>query len=84
MALPYRVPHLRGANNIAANPQHIGSPKDARWATGRYVKRSLPNRRYDGVEVWALKARAADGSVTIVATGRSREEAEQFVATGKW
>lgn len=84
MPLPYRVPTLRSANCIEANPQHIGTPKDARWATGRNVKRSLPDRRWDAVEVWTLKQRGPDGSVVVVATGRDVTEAERFVKTGKW
>lgn len=75
---------LRSANCIAANPVGIGSPKDARWATGRNVKRSLPDRRWDAVQVWTLKQRGPDGSVVVVATGRDVKEAERFVKTGKW
>lgn len=83
--LPYKVPTLRGANLVEAHPQKMGSTSDKRWATGRYVKCSLPDGRWRGVEAWTLKTRMEDGSVRTVAFGRSKEEAEQFVAgKGYW
>lgn len=73
---------MRGANLIEPHPQRMGTPQDARWATGRNVKRSLPDRRYDGVEVWALKRRAADGTVEVIAQHQSREAATAWVEAG--
>lgn len=79
----YRVTTRRGGNLVVTNAQQIGSPRDARWATGRNVKQSLPGRRWQPVEVWTLKRRGADGKVEIVARGRGRVDAEHFVRTGE-
>ena len=85
MAMGYRVRTLRGANMVEAHPQKMGSTSDKRWATGRYVKRSLPDRRWEAVMAWTLKMRMEDGSVRVVAFGRSEEEAAEFVAgKGYW
>lgn len=68
---------------MQTNPQRIGEVSavpGARWATGRNVKLSMPDRRWGVVEVWTLKERSPDGSVRVHATNRSREAAEAFVA----
>jgi len=76
----YRVPALRGANMIAANPRRLTAPNGLRWATGRNVKgevRGCPGR-YAGVEVWALKHRV-NGKAVTVASGVDRGRAEQWI-----
>lgn len=77
----YKVGIRRGANAVMAMPESMGSPQDKRWATGRNVKRSLPGRRYDVVQVWTLKERMEDGTVRVAATHRSREAAAEWVNT---
>jgi hypothetical protein len=80
-SLPYKVSHMRGSNLIAANPERLQSKGGERWATGRNVKRSLPGRRYDAVEVWTLKYREG-GKVVVFATHRSREDAVAWTSGG--
>lgn len=75
----YRVPRSRGANAVTANPQAMGTKADARWATGRNVKRQLPDRKYDVVVAWTLKRRTADGKVETVRAGVTKEAAEEFI-----
>lgn len=77
----YRVSHPRAGNAVKPMPQAIGSKTDARWATGRNVKRSLPNHRWDIVQVWTLKERR-EGKVVTVDTHQSRKNAERWVAGG--
>jgi len=78
-AYNWRIGHGAGRRNlIAANPQRLESADGLRWACGRNVKRSLGNRRYDGVEVWTLKHRVA-GKVVTVAQHRDRSEAEAWI-----
>lgn len=72
----------RGANLIMAYPQRLESADGTRWACGRNVKRSLPDHRYDSVEVWALKHRV-NGKVVTVDSGVSPEEAQRWVKEGK-
>lgn len=81
----YRVPRSRSANTVAANPVAMGSKADARWATGRNVKRDLGFGKWDIVVSWTLKQRAADGSVETVSVGVNEECAKRFIETGsKW
>lgn len=82
--LPYKVATLRGANMFIANAKSLGSPKDARWATGRTVKGEAPGGGYRPVEVWTLKRRDADGKVEVVDTLRSEEDAKVWVADGTY
>lgn len=75
----YRTPTMRGPNAINANPQRLESPDGTRWATGRSVKRSIGDHRFDAVEVWALKQHGPDGRAVTVSTHRSREDAESWI-----
>lgn len=77
--LPYRVTTARGKNQVNANPQRMGAPTDARWATGRNVKLSLPNHRYTVVESWTCKRRDENGKVVVVRQSVTREAAERFM-----
>lgn len=78
----YRVPTRRAASIVRADPKKLGTSKDGRWATGRNVKVAMPEGRFDIVEAWTLKERMPDGSVNVVASGVSREDAEAFVGVG--
>ena len=51
-----------------------------RWALGRYVKRSLPNRCWEPVEVWSLRCRDENGKAIEVAHHCSRKDAERWVS----
>jgi len=68
----------RGDNLIAANPERLESADKCRWATGRNVKRSLGDGRYDGVQIWTLRDRHL-GKARVVDTYRSREDAVKWV-----
>jgi hypothetical protein len=78
-SLRYRVSTGRSKNLVNANPQKMGSPTDKRWATGRNVKLSLPDHRYDVVQVWTCKERDENGKVVVRWQSVSREKAEAFV-----
>jgi hypothetical protein len=87
MTYNWRIGTNRGPNHVNANPQRIGTPKDARWATGRNVKgdrtRGPYGVTYEIVEVWTLKRRdLVTGKVLVVEDGRSREYAEAWVKEG--
>ena len=73
------IGRLRSGNLIEAHPQRLENKKTGRWACGRYVKRSLPDHRYDGVEVWTLKYRDSNGKVVVADTGRDKATAEEWV-----
>ncbi len=74
---PY-IGQSRGQNLIDAHPQRMGTPADARWATGRNVKVSLPGGYYEAVEVWTLKHRV-NGTVEVYRIHQSREAAAAWV-----
>lgn len=81
----YRTPTRRGGNLVKAQSRRLGEPSNvvgARWATGRNVKLTLPNRRWGVVEVWTLKQRGEDGKVVTVAHHVGREVAEAFIKGG--
>jgi hypothetical protein len=82
MTYNWRKGGRRGANMISANPQRIGTPKDARWATGRNVKGEAGGGYYKAVEVWACKTRDESGAVWTVADYCDRAQAEAWVNTG--
>jgi len=80
MSFNWRKGQLRSQNAIEAHPQRLVSANGSRWATGRNVKRSLGDGRYDAVEVWTLKVRV-DGKAVTVESHVSREAAEAWILT---
>ena len=74
----WRAGTRRGPNALLAHPQRLESPDGSRWATGRNVKRSLGDHRFDAVEVWALKERV-NGKAVTVSTHRDKAAAEAWV-----
>ena len=78
----WRVGGRRGANMIEPHPQRLESPDGQRYALGRYVKRSLGEGVFDGVEVWTLKQRV-NGRAVTVETHRDKAAAEAWVNTGE-
>jgi hypothetical protein len=80
MSYNWRIGHGRGRKNlIEAHPQRLESADGTRWALGRNVKLSLPDHRYDAVEVWTLRHRV-DGKVVTVGIHRGKADAEAWVA----
>ena len=77
----WRAGSRRGPNALLAHPQRLESPDGLRWATGRNVKRSLGDHRFDAVEVWALKERV-NGKAVTVETHRDKAAAEAWVNGG--
>ena len=70
----------RGVNQIVADPQRLESADGKRWATGRNVKRALPDHCFDGVEVWTLKYRDEDTKKVVVFDSlRDRTTAQAWV-----
>lgn len=76
----YRVPTHRAPNSVRADPQRLESASKRRWATGRTVKRALPGRQWEPVEVWTLKERGSDGRAVVVRTHAKRDAAVEWVS----
>jgi hypothetical protein len=79
MAAYWNTGRNRGPNVVDPQPQRMDSVDGGRRALGRNVKRSLPEKRYDSVQVWTLKGRDAAGAWVVVRRGVSVEAAEEWV-----
>jgi len=79
----YKVSTMRGANFAANVTAAMGTKADARWATGKLVKRSLGFKRFDVVMAWTCKTRDESGKVVTVRVGVTEECAKRFVETGE-
>jgi hypothetical protein len=78
-----KVTHNRGPNLIAANPERLESADGSRWALARNYKRRLPDRRYEGVRVWTLKRRGANGRALELHKTLDRAEAVAWIERGE-
>lgn len=75
----WRKGGIRSVNQLLPHHQRLESRDGTRWAFGRIVKRSIPDHRFDGVEVWTLKHRL-NGKVVTVATHRGCDVAQAWIA----
>lgn len=82
MTLAYKVSSPRGANNIHADARTEESTDGLRRVSGRNVKRSLGDGRYDSVRVFTLKKKQ-DGKWVVVARGCGLSEAYDFFTAFK-
>lgn len=85
-----KVSSPRGPNAVAAmrpgEKKRIVSADGLRWATNRWVKRQLPDNRWEPCEAWTLRERQfapglgpKNGRAVIVASGMSEAFARAFV-----
>jgi hypothetical protein len=81
---------LRAPSAVAAmradEKKRLVSEDGLRWATNRWVKRKLPDNRWEPCESWTLRERefgpgrgAKNGHAVIVASGMSEAFARAFV-----
>lgn len=84
MANSYKTPSMRGPNLISqvGAGKRMVSQDGLRWAFSRNAKRSMPDKRFDSVEVWTLKERV-NGKAVTVDTGISEEGAMAFLGLRK-
>lgn len=78
---PIKTTRTRGANMIAARPTTLRSTDGTRTANGRYVKRSLGDRRFDAVYVYTLRERV-NGRLVTVSAHRDADAAKRWIESG--
>ena len=82
MSLAYKVSSPRGPNNINADARTEESTDGLRRISGRNVKRSLGDGRYDSVRVFTLKKKQ-DSKWVVVNTGLGESDASTFLSATK-
>lgn len=81
MSYNWRLGTPRGANMIEAHAESESSKDGLRRISGRNVKRSLGDHRFDSVRVFTLKRRINNKWV-VVDTGRDEKAAREFLEGG--
>lgn len=78
-ALPnYTTKTMRGPNSVVADAETLASKDGLRRASGKNVKRALPDRRFDIVRIWTLKERV-NGAWVVKRNYATTAEAQEWV-----
>jgi hypothetical protein len=79
MAVAYKTSSLRGPSSVTQDgaKRRLVSADGLRWAISANRKRSLPNHRFDIVEVWTLKERV-NGKAVTAEVNQGEEQARKF------